>query len=220
MKRPLTAAAVVVALALIPAGCGNERPESARSVTTSGPTAPAAKPACSMATPAPVAPDPALDLSTEPVIPKPEGDPPCALIVEDLKEGTGPAATPQSIVNVHYVGVSWSTGKQFDASWDRGQPIEFPLNRVIKGWTAGMTGMKAGGRRRLVIPPELGYGPEGQPPDIAPNETLVFVVDLLGVTDQPTQPAMPPAPVTPAPGTPAPTATLGATPATGHGDGH
>ena len=85
---------------------------------------------------------------------------------------------------MQYVGISWSTGKQFDASWDRGaQPFQFPLGQgqVISGWDEGIPGMKVGGRRILVIPPDQGYGAAGAPPDIAPNETLVFVVDLVGI---------------------------------------
>jgi peptidylprolyl isomerase len=81
---------------------------------------------------------------------------------------------------VDYVGVSFSTGQEFDASWDRGEPFPFPLGggQVIQGWDQGVEGMKVGGRRELVIPPDLGYGPQGSPPAIAPNETLVFVIDL------------------------------------------
>jgi peptidylprolyl isomerase len=85
---------------------------------------------------------------------------------------------------MQYVGVSWSTGEQFDASWDRGgQPFQFPLGggQVIAGWDDGIPGMKVGGRRILVIPPDKGYGAAGAGPDIAPNETLVFVVDLVGI---------------------------------------
>jgi peptidylprolyl isomerase len=86
-------------------------------------------------------------------------------------------------VSVQYVGVNFSNGQQFDASWDSGQPFEFPLGggSVIPGWDQGVEGMKVGGRRELIIPPDLGYGAQGQPPDIPPNETLVFVIDLLDV---------------------------------------
>lgn len=109
--------------------------------------------------------------------------PPNMLVVEDLAEGTGPEATSGKNVQVHYVGVAWSTGQQFDASWDRGQPFGFPLGggRVISGWDEGVKGMKVGGRRKLTIPPNLGYGSQGAGGVIKPNETLVFVVDLLGV---------------------------------------
>ena len=112
-----------------------------------------------------------------------EGAPPADLVVEDVTVGDGPEATPGSYVSVHYVGVSHSTGAQFDASWDRGQPLEFGLGagQVIQGWDRGVAGMKVGGRRKLTIPPHLGYGDRGAGGVIAPGETLIFVVDLLGV---------------------------------------
>jgi len=123
------------------------------------------------------------DMSAKPEIPAPEGSPPSELISEDVVVGEGQAAKPGDHVEVHYVGVSHSSGKQFDASWDRGRPFDFPLGggRVIKGWDFGVTGMRVGGRRTLVIPPELGYGSRAMGP-IAANETLVFVVDLLKVS--------------------------------------
>jgi len=113
----------------------------------------------------------------------PDGPPPADLGIEDLSEGDGPEATAGQSVDVHYVGVSWSTGQQFDASWDRSSAFSFKLGagQVIPGWDQGVAGMKVGGRRRLTIPPELGYGSRGAGGVIAPNETLVFVVDLLGV---------------------------------------
>jgi peptidylprolyl isomerase len=113
----------------------------------------------------------------------PAGDPPAELEVEDLSVGEGDEAAPGRPVQVHYVGVSWSTGEQFDASWDRGQPFAFGLGagQVIQGWDRGVAGMRVGGRRRLTIPPGLGYGDRGAGGKIAPGETLVFVVDLLGV---------------------------------------
>jgi peptidylprolyl isomerase len=113
----------------------------------------------------------------------PEGEPPTELVIEDLRDGDGEQATTGSFVTVHYVGVSWSTGEEFDASWDRGEPFQFSLGSgmVIQGWDLGVEGMKVGGQRRLTIPPGLGYGPDGIDGVIAPNETLVFVVDLLAV---------------------------------------
>ncbi|MEA2155238.1 MAG: peptidylprolyl isomerase [Solirubrobacteraceae bacterium] len=122
------------------------------------------------------------DLGTKPGVPKPTGTPPDELVTDDVVVGEGAAAKPGDQVEVHYVGVSFSSGTQFDSSWDRGAPFDFPLGagRVIKGWDYGVTGMREGGRRTLVIPPELGYGPRGMGP-IAPNETLVFVVDLVKV---------------------------------------
>src|SRR4051794_10411119 len=109
--------------------------------------------------------------------------PPAELVVEDLEVGEGDEATAGRDVDVHYVGVSWKTRKQFDASWDRGDTFSFPLGggRVIKGWDQGVVGMRVGGRRRIVIPPHLGYGRAGAGGVIGPDETLVFVGDLLGV---------------------------------------
>jgi peptidylprolyl isomerase len=109
--------------------------------------------------------------------------PPAELVIEDVEIGDGPEATDGQQVEVHYVGVSWKTRKQFDASWDRGSTFSFDLGqgRVIKGWDQGVPGMKVGGRRRLVIPPKLAYGKQGAGRAIGPDETLVFVVDLLGV---------------------------------------
>jgi len=122
------------------------------------------------------------DLNAKPEVPEPTGTAPDELITDDVVLGEGTAAKPGDKVTVHYVGVSFSNGKQFDASWDRGAPFDFPLGAgsVIQGWDFGVTGMKEGGRRTLVIPPELGYGARGVGP-IAANETLVFVVDLIKV---------------------------------------
>jgi peptidylprolyl isomerase len=120
---------------------------------------------------------------TKPKVVPPKGPAPKDLVVKDLEEGTGPVAKAGEEVTVQYVGVNYKSGKEFDASWDRGEPFTFELgtNVVIQGWEQGVEGMKVGGRRELVIPPELGYGPAGSPPTIPPNETLVFVVDLLEV---------------------------------------
>jgi peptidylprolyl isomerase len=110
-------------------------------------------------------------------------EPPTDLVVTDITEGDGPEATSGSTVEVHYVGVTHSTGEEFDASYNRGQPLAFRLGvgQVISGWDQGVTGMKVGGRRQLVIPPHLGYGDRGAGGVIGPGETLIFVVDLLGV---------------------------------------
>ncbi|MFL6054239.1 MAG: FKBP-type peptidyl-prolyl cis-trans isomerase [Actinoallomurus sp.] len=118
-----------------------------------------------------------------PEIDFPEGEPPADLQVTDITVGEGPEATPGSTVSVHYVGVAHSTGEEFDASWNRGEPFSFPLGagRVIQGWDQGVAGMRVGGRRKLVIPPHLGYGNRGAGRAIKPGETLIFVVDLLGV---------------------------------------
>lgn len=124
-----------------------------------------------------------MDLTVKPSVTIPAEQPPTTLRSCDLVVGTGAEATPGTSVQVQYVGVAWSTKKQFDASWDRGQPFDFPLGqgRVIKGWDQGVAGMKVGGRRELVIPPDLGYGARGAGGDIGPNETLVFIVDLVKV---------------------------------------
>src|SRR5688500_7990368 len=122
-------------------------------------------------------------MSDKPVVEIPEGAPPTELTVEDLAVGDGKEAVSGTTCTMQYVGHSWSTGKQFDASWDRGEPFGYQLGAgmVIRGWDEGVAGMKVGGRRRLTIPPELGYGARGAGGVIGPNETLVFVVDLLGV---------------------------------------
>ena len=122
-------------------------------------------------------------MATKPAVTIPAGLPPDDLVIEDLTVGTGAEATSGKTVDVHYVGVGWSTQTQFDASWDRGGTFSFPLGagRVIKGWDQGVAGMKVGGRRRLTIPAKLGYGDRGAGRDIKPGETLVFVVDLVNV---------------------------------------
>jgi peptidylprolyl isomerase len=119
----------------------------------------------------------------KPVVTIPEGAPPAELQVEDLAVGDGAEAVAGTSCTMQYVGHSWSTHQQFDASWDRGQPFSFTLGAgmVIGGWDQGVAGMKVGGRRRLTIPPHLGYGARGAGAAIGPDETLVFVVDLLGV---------------------------------------
>ena len=112
-----------------------------------------------------------------------DGPPPSDLVVEDLWAGDGAEATAGRTVEVHYVGVAHSSGEEFDASWNRGSPLRFPLGtgRVIAGWDRGVAGMKVGGRRELIIPPNLAYGPAGAPPAIGPNATLIFVVDLEAI---------------------------------------
>lgn len=119
----------------------------------------------------------------KPSVTIPDGDPPSDLVTEDLVVGEGTEAQAGAVVAVHYVGVAWSTGSQFDASWDRGDTFEFRLGagQVIEGWDRGVAGMRVGGRRRLTIPPHLGYGSRGAGGVIGGGETLVFVVDLLNV---------------------------------------
>ncbi len=120
----------------------------------------------------------------KPQVDVPSDQPPSyQLEVEDLTVGEGDEAVPGRVVEVHYVGVSWATGKQFDASWDRGDTFRFGLGKgdVIAGWDQGVAGMRVGGRRRITIPPQLAYGKRGAGGVIGPDETLVFVVDLVGV---------------------------------------
>ena len=117
----------------------------------------------------------------KPEIDFPGGEPPADLEIKDIWEGDGPAARAGDNVRVHYVGVAYSTGEEFDASWDRGEPLAFRLGagRVIAGWDQGVQGMKVGGRRQLIIPPDLAYGDRGAGNVIAPGETLIFVCDLV-----------------------------------------
>jgi peptidylprolyl isomerase len=123
------------------------------------------------------------DLTKKPQIEVPDAPPPCNLVVGDIVEGKGAAAKAGDQLTMKYVGVLYATGKQFDASWDRGQDFPFQLGagNVIKGWDEGLVGMKAGGRRQLVIPPALGYGDQGAGADIPPGATLIFVVDLVKI---------------------------------------
>ena len=118
-----------------------------------------------------------------PDVDPPEGDIPFELQIDDLVVGDGPEATPGSKVAVHYVGVSFTSGEEFDASWNRGRPFEFKLGKgqVIPGWDQGVAGMRVGGRRRLTIPSALAYGARGAGGVIKPHEPLIFVVDLLAV---------------------------------------
>jgi peptidylprolyl isomerase len=162
------AAACLASLALL-AACGDEEEEQPASATPA--------PAATFA-PAEIS----KDLGKEPAIPKPEGEPPTELVTDDVVVGKGKKATPGQRVSVQYTGVSFSNGVKFDASWDRGaEPFQFTLGagEVIPGWDQGVAGMRVGGRRQLVIPPDLAYGPQGSPPAIGPNETLIFVVDLV-----------------------------------------
>lgn len=119
----------------------------------------------------------------KPEVDFPEGPPPTDLQVTDLTTGTGAEATAGNIVQVHYVGVAYSSGEEFDSSWDRGDALAFPLGaqRVIAGWDQGIQGMRVGGRRKLIIPPHLAYGDRGAGNVIKPGETLIFVCDLVAV---------------------------------------
>ena len=122
-------------------------------------------------------------MSTKPEVTIPSGDAPSDLLIEDITVGDGAEAKAGANVEVHYVGVAWSTQSEFDASWNRKETFEFRLGagQVISGWDQGVAGMKVGGRRQLTIPPELGYGSRGAGGVIKGNETLIFVVDLIDV---------------------------------------
>jgi peptidylprolyl isomerase len=164
---------VLAALAIV--GCGDDKEKPASSPEVA---------ATAEATTGGYSTDISKNLKEEPKIAKPSGQPPAELVVKDIVKGKGPKAKPGDLASVQYTGVSWSTGEKFDASWDRGaQPFQFPLGQgqVIPGWDKGVKGMRVGGRRELVIPPDLAYGPSGQPPVIGPNETLIFVVDLVKI---------------------------------------
>ncbi|WP_440710977.1 FKBP-type peptidyl-prolyl cis-trans isomerase [Herbiconiux sp. YIM B11900] len=119
-------------------------------------------------------------IGTKPEIDFPEGPAPTELEIVDIVEGTGAEATPGATVEVHYLGVEYETGDEFDSSWNRGETISFPLNGLIAGWQEGIPGMKAGGRRKLTIPPHLAYGPAGSGHFLA-GKTLIFVIDLVAV---------------------------------------
>ena len=189
----ITSAALALAAAVAVAGCGGSSQAAAPGVTlapSAGATSATSTAAASTtsasasatstttsSTPLPAA------LKTKPKVAVPSGAPPKGLVVKDLIKGTGPAASANSTVNVQYVGELYKGGKQFDASWNdgSGQPVSLPLSGVIKGWQQGIPGMKVGGRRELIIPPGLGYGATAQS-KIPANSTLVFVIDLHGVS--------------------------------------
>lgn len=117
---------------------------------------------------------------TKPEIEPYDGDEPSELVVIDIDEGTGDEAKPGDTVDVHYLGVDFQSGEEFDSSWSRGQSVNFPLKSLIAGWQQGIPGMKVGGRRQLIVPPELAYGPTGGGHRLS-GRTLIFVIDLLGV---------------------------------------
>ena len=122
----------------------------------------------------------AENTNEKPEVDAPEGPAPTTLEIVDIVEGSGPEATPGSKVDVHYLGVEYDSGEEFDSSWNRGESIQFPLRGLIQGWQDGIPGMKVGGRRQLTIPPELAYGPDGAGHRLS-GKTLVFVIDLLDV---------------------------------------
>jgi FKBP-type peptidyl-prolyl cis-trans isomerase len=155
---------LIACAALLAAGCGGGDSTTGEA-TTGDEAAPAAE-------------------SSKPKVEVPKGAPPKKLVIKDLRLGSGDEARAGDEVTVQYVGVNYKSGEQFDASWDRGEPFTFALGagRVIPGWDQGIEGMRVGGRRELIIPPGLAYGQGGTPDgSIPPNETIVFVVDLLAV---------------------------------------
>lgn len=167
MRRLLLIVGACLALAI--AGCGDDSSTTSSSASTEEDAAPERVESDKQ--------------KTKPKVTVPKGAPPKSLVTEDLEEGSGRAAKAGDVVSVNYVGVNYETGKEFDASWSRGEPFIFSLGagEVIPGWDQGVEGMKVGGRRELIIPPDLGYGAAGAPPAIPPNETLVFVVDLEAI---------------------------------------
>jgi len=177
---------LVVLLALGLAACGGAKKAPGVVQAPSGGVTqvPATTPATTPTATTPTAIKPPPQLSKEPVVTVPKSPPPSRLVVKDLIAGTGKPATTGSTITVNYVGVNYKSGKQFDASWLRHQPFTTALSNgnVIPGWVQGLSGMKVGGRRELIIPPALGYGSKGAGSAIPPNSTLVFVVDLLSVS--------------------------------------
>ena len=178
MHRLLALPLLLAALAVPLAGCDDDDGGSDKAATTPTATSPTAS-APSATTP----PADAVDTATKPKIKVPSGPAPKTLEIKDIKAGSGQAAKAGDTVTVQYVGVLYSNGKQFDASWDRNEPFSFPLGagQVIPGWDQGVAGMKPGGRRQLTIPPDQAYGAQGSPPAIPPNSTLVFVIDLQSI---------------------------------------
>ena len=178
LLRLVLTLAVVLATGLV--ACGGDDDSSERGGQSSAPAAETG----TETEPTPAEAEEALkDTSQRPVIPKPTGSPPRRLVIQDIVKGKGPGAKKGDIVIVNYVGQNFSNGQEFDASWDRGQPFPVQLGSggVIPGWERGLIGIQEGGRRMLTIPPELGYGPQGQPPAIPPNETLIFVIDAVSI---------------------------------------
>jgi peptidylprolyl isomerase len=176
LRPKLIGLTLAVTLAAGVAACGGDDESSSTSGAEATPTATAAAQPANVDA---IANGIGKDTGSKPEIVAPEGDPPSRLVVRDIVKGKGPKAKAGDQLTMNYVGVAWSNGQQFDASWDHGQTFPFQLGAqmVIPGWDQGMVGMRKGGRRLLIIPPDLGYGAQGAGP-IGPNETLVFAVDL------------------------------------------
>lgn len=184
IATPLTVLVIIGVFMLLSKGTSSS--SSAVSTSTTASTA-TTTPTSTTAKPASAAGKPCVALSelpppNAPTVDIPIGAPPTSLQITDVKTGTGPAVTAKDKVTVNYIGVSCSTGAIFDESYTRGQPATFGLDQVIPGWTEGLQGMKAGGVRELVIPPAKGYGSTGQGIKIAPDETLIFVVELKSIS--------------------------------------
>jgi peptidylprolyl isomerase len=181
MRAKLTTLFLVLALGAGVAACGDD--DDSASETAATPTATPTETASASGIEALVQ-GTSKKTKAKPEVPAPEGDPPSELVTRDIVKGKGPKAKPGDTLTMQYVGTAWSNGQQFDASWDAGQPFPFKLGAgmVIPGWDSGMVGMQKGGRRLLVIPPDLAYGSQGAGGVIGPNETLVFVVDLVDIS--------------------------------------
>lgn len=185
-KNSLPKLLLTVALALVAAACGDDAEPTATSEEGSAAASDAEETSDAENSKVEDTSDGSgeVDTATKPEISVPGGEPPLELVIEDLVVGDGEEATAGSSVEVDYVGVAWSNGAEFDASWDRGQPFPFTVagNQVIDGWDEGVAGMRVGGRRQLTIPPDMAYGEVGAGGGvIGPNETLIFVVDLRAV---------------------------------------
>jgi peptidylprolyl isomerase len=172
--RLLTLTAALL-LAVGVAACGDDSSSEGEAEATAAPTEAPAAPNTDA-----IAEGITKNTKKEPQIVTPEGAPPTELIRKDIVKGKGPKAKAGDQLTMQYVGYSWSNGQKFDASWDRGEPFVFQLGAgmVIPGWDQGLLGMRKGGRRLLIIPPDLGYGEAGAGGAIGPNETLIFAVDL------------------------------------------
>jgi peptidylprolyl isomerase len=183
MKLPALMLALCIALAIAVAGCGGGSDSSSDSSdsSSSSSSSDSTSSSDSSSTSDSAEPD-NTDLSEKPVVVVPKGVSPKTFAYKDIVEGSGPVAKSGDKVTVQYVGVGYDSEKEFDASWG-GEPFPFTLGggEVIKGWDQGVEGMKVGGRRELLLPANLAYGPAGNPPNIGPNETLIFFIDLLKV---------------------------------------
>lgn len=177
MRKSIRAIAPFAVLAVAVAGCGSSKAPGIEPAPSGGAT----QAAVTTTATTPKAPSP---LSKKPVVTVPKGAAPTTLVKKDLITGTGQTAAAGQTVTVNYVGVLYKNGKEFDSSWKRNQTFTTQLSNgnVIPGWVQGIAGMKVGGRRELIIPPNLAYGKQGSGSTIPPNSTLVFVVDLLSVS--------------------------------------